>query len=471
MGSDDGNKRSTAPSWLQVPWALDSSSNLLHHHHRRMGIRIWMLRSSLFGCMVVVSFLLLLIRPNHLALWSFLSPEYVLTDTFDRRTQADYDALPSHCQPLAKRFDACQASKAIKKRPTIVFACHRKWCNSFGHCEPCSAFADRWRFLLAQIDALSSSYTRLMMLLLQDPEANEKLRLHHRRVANSKYDDTCHVHVKMDAPVAGMLPLASTLYQDPSSWLGELFHFRSYRVRDRQPLLYTDVLSSSKRTHTYFTHFTPSDYGINVNYNACYFHILYQPDAALREEIHRHWEWMRNPVSSSSAMAPPFSTSVTTIEREFGSTTIANATQPIHIIGIYYSQFEDDASMEKEQVMREWQQLHQCARSSFERRHESVRFFLATENAFLKQYVRQEEPSVYVTGETVEAHVRRGNRGDDDRQMWLDLYLLSQCDGIVTNAVALAAADNTTNVRVHPFPVLAKKIGFLSNTEFHQCVL
>jgi hypothetical protein len=106
-------------------------------------------------------------------------------DTYERRTQADYDVLPPHCQPMAKCFDACQASQTRKKQPTIVFACHWKWGNSFGHCEPCSAFANRWHFLIAQINAHSSSYTRLMMLLLQDPEANEEL-MDCRCVANSK---------------------------------------------------------------------------------------------------------------------------------------------------------------------------------------------------------------------------------------------------------------------------------------------
>jgi hypothetical protein len=116
--------------------------------------------------------------------------------------------------------------------------------------------------------------------------------------------------------------------------------------------------------------------------------------------------------SNSFAIASESSTSSTTIERSFGGFTIAASsvaqTLLLYTIGIYYLQ-SGDASIDKEQVMCEWQQLYQCALavSNMPSDNDLVRVFLAMDNAVLKEYVCQEEPLVFVTGDPADLNMRR----------------------------------------------------------------
>jgi hypothetical protein len=122
-----------------------------------------------------------------------------------------------------------------------------------------------------------------------------------------------------------------------------------------------------------------------------------------------------------------------------------------------------------------------------------VRFYLATDNPTVKDYVRQhhsynlnimnenyknEQQSssssssigsipVYVTDIQPNSYLR-GNMGD--RTALLELYLLSQCDGIVVNTLSMIGYNGTAHP-ISQYAMFAKKIGFISNSNFYQCSL
>jgi hypothetical protein len=558
MGSDDGSKSSSAPhEWLEWwwwwwRWRLQLQSRHCCSHWwwscattvctiqqphtmqeqlpspppQQSLVRKWRIirRVALIGILVLL-FVLFWNDKNNVIL-DRLSPEYILTDTFQRQTDMDYDYLPPHCQSIAKRFDACQQRKfesiattmtsSVSNQyiPTVVFACHRRWCHSvFGHCQPCSGLGDRFRFLISQINDLSSSYTSLMIQTSNNNNENKQ----HRRVA-SRYDDTCHVHIDIDAPIRGLQTLASTVYRDPAGWFSELLHFRSYDVTQREMLPYTDIISSLIRSssssssatsssnytnlaiahqkkNTYFTHFTPENYAMNTNYNACYFHILYRPDQYLENDIRRHMAAIRKQPSSSIHQLPPIRTDSYTTPYNIQQNVSTASSSRIYTIGIHYRTGDStafgianaDQRVQKDQVIAGWSSLYRCSVDFAERLfprdallNHQIRFFLATDNPTVKDYIRRQYQNppeqspqnssfvpVYVTDFEPDSYLR-GNSGD--RQALQELYLLAGCDGIVANTLPKVGYEGSAH-HLSQFILLAKKIGFIPNSQFQECSL
>ena len=485
MGSDDGNKSS-----------LSSSSPLYSSilgMMRRTGTGLPTRKTTtLIGSIACLIPVYLLFSAATLHNWSIVdivriysSPEYQLTKTFQRRSSMDYDYLPSHCQPIAKHFDACQDRYTQQQQqsymmlgktyrsynsPIIVFACHRKWCHSyFGHCEPCAGLGDRFRFLTSQIDTVFSAAT-----------ADEG-----RKIA-TKGDTSCYAQVKIDAPMNGLLQIESSLYVDPTSWFGEFFHYRSYDVSRRDVLPYDEIRRPQSRhqqqRNHYYTHFTPNHYGITNDYNACYFHMIYKPDNPLQREIQYHRHRLLDSQSSPAAVLGEHSEPGTT------KTTI----------GIHYRTGDavafgipnSDARVSAPELISGWNRMYECSIKFMKQlllhhtddHYENVRFYLATDNPTVKEHVRKYHSygsnsstfsmllpfvPVYMTDLEPDSYLR-GNSGD--RSALLELYLLSKCDGIVANALP-TSGYNGTAAAISQFAGLAKKIGFLPNTNFHKCTI
>jgi hypothetical protein len=409
----------------------------------------------------------------------------------------DYDYLPTHCRALAKQFDACQDRHIGRRQqsmryfakqsqvftpinPIIVLACHRKWCQSyFGHCEPCSGIGVRFGSLLSQIDTIFSTTLNKV-----SNEANHQERK--GRMSRTFFDDfACSSRVQIDAPTNGLQQIESSLYMDPGSWLSEIFHYRSYSVSKRELLPYNDVLlfmqlQQKQRQRYYYTHFTPRRYGIKRDYNACYFHILYQPDDEMRRDIQYHRKNMLLPRLSSSVFHELRSTVYTTIGilYDTGDT-----------IGLY-----DTHNITHQQISG-WNQMYDCTITFMKQLiyqnndYTNVRFYLATDSPTVIDHVQQQYyyrydvnntsksststsdipfVPVYVVTDLVKDSYVPGN--DDERLALLKLYLLSNCDAIVVNSMATDSYGDTV-APINPFAILAKKIGFLPNSNFYQCAI
>lgn len=142
------------------------------------------------------------------------------------------------------------------------------------------------------------------------------------------------------------------------------------------------------------------------------------------------------------------------------------------------------------QFISGWNQMYECSIALMKQLlfqqhdYDNVRFYLATDNPTVREHVRQffaldSNTSnslplsvlpfipVYVTDVEPDSFLR-GNCGD--RSALLELYLLSGCDGIVVNTLPPSGSSGTNTVSpITPFASLAKKIGFVANTNFYKC--
>jgi hypothetical protein len=488
MGSDDGNKRgiyststllytSATGAMLWIKTGIDARL------HKKKTIYI-------FVCITLTIITIHLLRHNNTGVIKlfriYVSPEYHLTKTFQRVTNTDYEYLPAHCRGLAKHFDACQNRQLEqhqqiiryqgKRRrsynditPIIVFACHRKWCHTyFGHCELCFGISDRYRFLLSQMDTIFS--TTLNEKYDKGNHPNQKMR-------TSTDGFTCYANVQIDAPINGLQQIESSLYTDPGMWFSEFFHYRSYSVSKQELLPYNNILLQQsqprQRQRYYYTHFIPRHYVFTNDYNACYFHIIYKPDDQLQREIEYH----RNTILHSRLSSYAVDEQQSTVDT---------------IIGIVYYNDDsksllDDPNAASRQISG-WNQMYACTISFMKQLifqdddYSKVRLLLATNSTTVIDHVRQhyvydrntslstsasEFPfiPVYVMNLKNDSNVR-GGRNDDERSTLLELYLLSSCNAIIVSSVA---ASNGTIPPVIPLATLAKKIGFVPNSNFYKC--
>lgn len=353
-------------------------------------------------------------------------PELLLQPTFERD---DYGKLPKRCLETAKKFDHCQHDRTFSEN-TLVFCCHRKWCHSFGHCEFCHGLGDRTRNLLAQVQ------------LLQQP---------------------CSGKIKIDAPMQGLATLSSAVYQDPAGWLGEIFHYRSYNVKEKVKLPFERLerqlqkennrYESDAAAAVHFSHFTPDNFEM-FDYNGCYFHILYQPTQELQAELERH----------NAAIGDSLSIGIHYRTGDVAAFGIPN---------------KDNRLGSHIDVMDGWLTLLDCgkrlAKRIFPKDHmlSDVTFYLATDSAQVKHAaleLRREQsdgPRIYVT-DVIPASYLRGNVGDYDA--WMEVLLLSQRQGLVANSLP-NEYRGTANEAISTFALLAAKIGFISDEHIEACAL
>lgn len=495
MGSDDGNKRVISSTSIVVVYssvadalkwiAAGIAARLCRGNMSRKKIPFYILTA--ITCFSLIFFLQISHNTSIVNFFRiYISPEYHLTKTFQRRTSIDYDYLPVHCQPIAKQFDACQARHRMRQQqqrnmysfgkrvrsykfitPIIVFACHRKWCHSyFGHCEPCAGIGDRYRFLLSQIDTVFSASLKEMYGGANHPVVKMK---------TFTDDFTCYGNVQIDAPTNGLQQIESSLYVDPGGWFSELFHYRSYSVSKRELLPFKDILLQQsqhiQRHLYYYSHFTPSQYDATNDYNACLFHIIYKPDDQLRRDIDYH----RNNILHSRLPMPI----TDELEQKVYTT-----------IGILYHTGDsiDSSTQSSDDLISGWDKMYECSLTLMKKLlfrqddYENVRFFLATDSPIVTDHVRQHYAydtkgtnsslsfalpfvPVYVVDLETDSHLRGSS---DDRSSLLELYLLSGCDAIAVNSLTASANDGTDS-QINRFATLAKKIGFLSNTNFCKC--
>lgn len=215
------------------------ATNKSHHSHHRLSLGILLLKRHLplsARCWGLSCILLLL----------------AMRKLFQRDPSSsfgphDTSHLPARCVKLASQFHACQAN--VESQQPVVLACHRKWCESYGHCEPCAGIGDR---------------TLHMLSLVQ--EALERC-----------------IPVQLDYPQPALQIVSDATYEDPL-WFQSVLHKRSY-VSEHT------VNVKEWGTKKSFVHFFPDDYEFK-RYDMCLFHILFRPVPSVQKEIDYHLDKM-----------------------------------------------------------------------------------------------------------------------------------------------------------------------------------
>ena len=162
-------------------------------------------------------------------------------------------ALPERCHSTLSAFHKCQSS-SLSDKEIIVLACHRKWCNSVGHCEPCAGIGDRTRFMLSLI---TDAMEKCLPVELDYPQERNGVELRFRN---------------------------SLEYNDPLGMFGEIFHRRSYDVSDRFVAVKDWGSKLEKKNTRTFVHFMPNGYRKH-QYDPCLYHILFRLSPQLQTEV------------------------------------------------------------------------------------------------------------------------------------------------------------------------------------------
>lgn len=343
------------------------------------------------------------------------SPELVFSDTFDDPNRFFSLVPPQHeqkCLATAQRLQHCQATS----NHTVVLACHRRWCNTFGHCATSPGLGDRFH--------------NHALVHVQEHSLNNCKR------------------VLLDHPLTHVAVLKSMLYQDPYGWIAEMFRFRSYPDLSERHFIQKQGIS--------YSHFMSDE--PKMDYDACLFHAIFRPNAQMQRELEYH------------------------NDRILQKRDKLETTEPI-TIGIHFrtgdgSSFErvlpEDVRIRGD-LKENWHKMRQCAQELGQQlaadrslSNVKIRYYLATDNAKVKELVRREKnDDVYVT-DLVPTHFRGGP--NDDRNAWLELFLLSQRQGLVMN-VRTNQNYKSTAASLSTFAVFARKIGFFADNQVKECVL
>ena len=174
-----------------------------------------------------------------LSLFLFVAHSYV-SYLHTSSTIPDVSHIPPKCLALATSFWQVQTTST--KSP-LVLVCHRKWCSTWGHCEPCAGVGDRTRHLLRLVEHAF----QLKQPILLD-----------------------YGNPSLDIP-------QSLVYQE-GMW-SEIFHTRKYDV-SLQKTNPSDWGSSLQFAHFFATH----DWN-KEKYDPCWFYIIFQKSKRLESEF------------------------------------------------------------------------------------------------------------------------------------------------------------------------------------------
>jgi len=334
--------------------------------------------------------------------------------------------IPEQCTKTLDFLIKNQQKSRSSSPQTIVFACHRKWCDaSFGHCEDCSGIGDRTRHLLS------------MITLAMDRNIN----------------------VEIDYPLTTnsvKLSFSALEYRDPFLFLAEFFRFRSYDVSDQGINLnqwgnWTSYDEENRKNIDQFVHFIPKD-DVLLNYDPCLYHALFRPTNRLQNEITYYYNLFH--LDTNNVLGIHFRTGDLTA---FG---VQNK----------------DVRAKGSSLEQCYHRMLRCAEAlalqldvSPMDDHNGIKklnFFLATDNQHIKDIAKKEERyMIYLTSDKPSAYLR----SEGDKSAFLELYLLSKTRGLVINQ--RPKDYNGPAEKLSTFADLAKKIGFMSNQQVMSCSL
>lgn len=332
---------------------------------------------------------------------------------------SDEASIPPRCHQYAARFHSCQAPR---NPHTLVIACHRKWCGSWGYCSPGGGLGSRTRYALSILERAFQQ---------------------------------C-VQIQVDAPSNALLTAKEATYHDPMGLVAELLHFRSYgkKVEDSRET-WKGNTSDWMTTKETFLHFTPRHWtsprpdGMPAfDYDPCLFHLLFQPSPLLREEISKHY--------TAIALGDHQQEKVIGIHFRTGDAVAFH-----HLSG------GDVRVSSTVDFTHALDQLVECASTLATELglHNATRFYLATDNKDVQDLAQQRDGVVTLNLQ------RHSWRHHDEFDAWLEVFLLSKMKGIVVNELD---DKNYRGVgdRISTFARLAAKIGFMEEArQVYPCKL
>ena len=321
--------------------------------------------------------------------------DQLLLRTFD---PSDTTGLPAECAESDVLSKLNQVQGFSHDR-ALVIACHRVWCNGYGHCEPCSGIGDRTRFALSlATDALERG-----------------------------------VPIEIDAPQPGLLLRSDAVYR---SWydmvrlfgvkLSDVLHWRDYDVSSRN-VNRDEWGMSMKRT---YVHMQPSKakdpkkrYSLRT-YHPCLFHALFRPDVELQRDIDANMNQMatakkRIGIHLRVGDAVAFDIDNQDVRAVSGSGGLEKAVRTM-------LDCADDLAKKMNSDDKDEEQ-------------EPITYFFATDSAEAKALAVRiiddrrggEVSAKMFTTKISPASYLEGISGD--REAWLEAYILSKMNGLVMN--------------------------------------
>jgi hypothetical protein len=324
------------------------------------------------------------------------------------------------------------------------------------------------------------------------------------------------VRIQLDYPVQDVAVLDSALYVDPAGWWGHLIRRRSYlhgKIFHKERLVEPAGGSHDRSTsiphdhhHLRFpgsflrepslpheeitvSHFVPDGYNAK-EYNPCYFHFLFQPTPSLQADIDRHCQALTYRYRQNQQGEE---------EAEDGILSAARGQRHLPSIGIHFRTGDvtafgrieqNDTRVGSGDLTAAWDQMLHCAdqlaRKLFPNHHETVPYFVATDNQQLKERIHSEyglassssssssssplssrrKRFVYTTDITPQSTWKAWA---GDRDAWMELYLLSMQAGLVVNVRPRNYGGPAG--RTSFFSVLARKVAFMDTSHVHECIL
>lgn len=445
MGTDDGIKING--SRLLLVRALGCVSDISKRRPRRCILYVAIALS--FARLIFIIFSSYRILP---------SPELLFFDSFDpSSSSADFGpSIPAQCEDVAQQVDRCQDEATN----TIVLGCHRRWCNSFGHCNECAGIGDRFfNFGMHHIQhAYSGDYPGL--LHQQMPSI----------LSGSQKQNRCKIKVKFDFPTHGISTLKSAIYQDPSGWLGELFRYRSY-MKIGNGLQPQFLPHSSPPSRTIVGHMM-SNFDWHsattlaalptkpVDWSGCLFHAYFRPNYYMEQNLDYHQKQLNGGTAKRND-----DTAIISIHFRIGDG-----------LSFKHLAIQEDVRMSKGKTLENgWEEMKHCAKELVKSSPEysnkkHIRYVLASDSIDVKRLARNDaDMDVYTTD------VRPSNfreNPDKDADAWLEIFLLSRQDGLVMNGVADMKAYKgrvTYASKGSAFALLIEKIGFFRKDQVKVC--
>lgn len=342
---------------------------------------------------------------------------------------SDYSHIPPNCFAYAHAFHRVQATA----NSTLVVGCHRKWCQSFGACEPCSGIGSRYRYALSIVEQAS----------LQG------------------------VAIQMDAPTQALETLDSVIYRDPYGFLGELLHVRHYgNAMNESKWHWTGDTRIWSEQGMHYLHMTPvgwknqrdQDFLPDYRYDSCLFPTLLRPSSRLEADLQRHQAQILLKTSMDKR-----------IDR-----TTSNDLMKKHVIGIHLRTGDEAAFGIQANDVRVGKNLTvalhtmmECAETlapSLGIPKSKVVYYLATDNGEMQSLAKQYYSKVYIALDQTPSWMDMF-----DYDAWLDIFLLSRTAGIVANKRVGSYSGGGDSVST--FARLAAKIGFMNESQFLKCPL
>lgn len=363
--------------------------------------------------------------------------------TQDEITRARND-LPKACGSTLNFVLYNQRQAKIARRSlspssqTIVFACHRKWCDSYGFCQPCSGIGDRTRHLLGSI---TEALSRKLSVELDYPQVSNGIDLRFRKAFE---------------------------YKDRWGFVSEWFHFRSYDVSRKELHLERwgggdddEKGLAGGMLEDQFVHFIPL-YGskTNVEYDPCLYHVLFRPTPQLQTQIMYYSNIFH--LDTENVLGIHFRTG--------DSTAFSVPNKDIRAAGSSLEQGYD-RMLECAEKLATRLNIHPMVDTNNgggngDGEVEKLHFYLATDNQHVKDLAKKEKNYViHLTDDRPSAYLR----AEGDRSAFLELYLLSKTRGLVINQLPknYHGGGNMEST----FAGLAKNIGFMTKEQIMPCSL